>query len=253
MSKHLFFLYLICLFAIFYFIFSIKTSAQTATSTSTMKSEDYMIRMPNFNFASGSVTSDEYKLGFTGGENAIGLSESDGYRLRAGFWYIKSIIPFGFSLTPTSINFGTLTAGTPVTDNIVLTVSSGGAGGYRVTVQENKPLTSGSGNTIPDTTCDNGDCTESSATTWNQSSTYGFGYTLFGNDVPTPFPTGSPAGNLFKQFSDRTLNETPETVMVSSPVGKNRSSTMTLKVNVSGTQAAGSYQNILTFIATPGF
>jgi len=62
--------------------------AQIATSTSTMKSEDYMIHMPNFNFASGNITSEEYRLGFTGGENAIGLSNSDDYRLRAGFSFL---------------------------------------------------------------------------------------------------------------------------------------------------------------------
>lgn len=218
-----------------------------------MNSTDYKIQMPNLNFSSGNVSSTDYKLGFTGGETGVGLYSSTGYKVRAGFWYIKSIIPFGFSISPTSVDLGTLIAGTPRTQAITLTVSAGGAGGYQVTTQENKPLTSGAGNTIPDTTCDAGGCTESTATTWSLDTTYGFGYTMHKDDVPTPFPTGTLAGNQYKQFANQSLNEIAEPVMLSSAVGKNRSATMTMKVNIAGTQAAGSYQNIITFIATPGY
>ena len=219
-----------------------------------MASENFEIQMPNLNYASGTgLSSTGYKLGFTGGELGVGPYSSTGYRVNAGFWYIKSIIPFGFSVTPLAIDFGTLTASSPITKTITLTVSAGGAGGYQVTAQENKPLTSGAGSTIPDTTCDDGSCTESLAATWSKSSTYGFGYTLTGNDVPLPFPSVGPAGNKYKQFANLTLNEVLEPVMSSRVVGKNRSATMTTKINVAGTQPAGSYQNIITFIATPTY
>lgn len=224
-----------------------------STANATMLSPDYKIQMPNLNFSSGAMSGSGNKLGFTGGETTPALYSSIGYKVRAGFWYIKSIIPFAFSISPTTIDFGTLTSNTPVTDSITLTVSAGGAGGYQVTAQESRPLTSPAGNTIPDTTCDDGNCTETTASTWIQNTTYGFGYTLFGNDVPTPFPTTSPAGNQYKQFSNRLFNETPEPVMSSSQVGKNRSATVTLKVNISGIQAAGTYQNQIIFVATPTY
>jgi len=229
----------------------LKLTAKTATAA--MTSPDYKLQMPNLNFAAGSATSPNFKLGFTAGQTSPGVYTSTGYKVRAGFWYIKSIIPFAFSVSPTLIDFGTLTAGSPKTDTITLTVSAGGAGGYQVTAQENNPLTSSANNTIPDTTCDNGSCDEHNASTWSQNTTYGFGYTMYGNDVPTPFPTAAPAGNQYKQFSDKSLNETPEPVMLSSVVGKNRSATMTLKINISGTQAAGNYQNVIIFVATPTY
>lgn len=234
-------------FTIYYFLFAISATAQT------MSSPNYKLKMPNLNFSSGAATSLDYKLGFTAGQTSPGIYTSIGYKVKAGFWYIKSIIPFTFTVSPTLIDFGVLTAGSPKTDTITLTVSAGGAGGYQVTVQEDKPLTSSAGNTIPDTTCDNGNCDEHIAGTWSQNSTYGFGYTMYGNDVPTPFPSIPPAGNQYKQFPDKSLNETPEPVMFSSMVGKNRSSTMTLKINISGTQAAGIYQNVLIFVATPTY
>jgi len=227
--------------------------AAKAAVAQTMDSTNYKIRMPNLNFSSGSPTSTDYKLGFTAGQTSPGLYSSTGYKVRAGFWYIKSIIPFSFSVSPTTIDFETLTAGSPTTQTITLTVWAGGAGGYQVTAQENKPLTSGSNNTIADTTCDDGDCDEHTAKTWSEATTYGFGYTMYGNDVPTPFPTAAPAGNQYKQLTDISLNETPEPVMSSNKVGKNRSATVNLKVNISGTQAAGTYQNVLTFIATPSY
>lgn len=239
-------------FCLIIFIFSLLTFNLRPVQAA-MTSTDYQIDMPNFNFVSGNATSANYKMGFTGGETGVGPYSSTGYRVKAGFWYIKSIIPFAFSLTPTSIDFGVLAAGSPKTDTVTLTVSAGGAGGYQVTAQETRPITSSSGTTIPDTTCDNGNCSESSAQTWSQTTTYGFGYTTFGNDVPTPFPTAGPAGNQFKQFSNMLLGENPEPVMVSSAVGKNRSSTVTLKINISGTQAAGIYQNQLVFVATPTY
>ncbi len=218
-----------------------------------MESNQFKIQMPNLNFSSGSPSSTNFKLGFTAGQTGPGVYTSTGFIVRAGFWYLKTIIPFSFSVSPTTIDFGTLTANNPVTQTITLTVSAGGAGGYEVTAQENKPLTSSASNTIPDTTCDASDCDEANAATWSQDTTYGFGYTMHGNDVPTPFPTAGPAGNLYKQFADRSLNEIPEAVMSSGQVGRSRSSTTTLKVNISGTQSAGTYQNIITFIATPRY
>jgi len=41
--------------------------------------------------------------------------------------------------------------------------------------------------------------------------------------------------------------------MSSTDVGKSRQSTVTYKVNVSTIQAAGTYENIITFVCTPFF
>lgn len=171
----------------------------------------------------------------------------------SGFQYIHSIIPFSFAISPIAIPFGPLTPGIPKTVTQTLTVSAGGAGGYQVTARENNPLKILSSTpTIPDTTCDVS-CDETTAGVWSEATTYGFGYTMHGNDVPSPFPTAAPAGSDYKQFADTSKSEPAEIVMSSVKVGRSRVSTVTYKVNISSLQEAGQYQNIIYYTAIPGY
>ncbi len=226
----------------------------TTNARANMKSSDYELQMPNLNFSSGNVSSTNYQLGFTGGQLAPGEYSRAGFKVLAGFWYIKTIIPFTFSISNQLIDFGVLSAGIPKTATTDLTVSAGGAGGYQVTAEENNQLMVPTTEAIiADTTGDNGDISESNAGTWAQNTTYGFGYTLYGDDVPSPFPTAAPIGNQFKQFADRSKGETPQVIMSSLQVGKNRTATVTYKVNVSASQAAGRYHNVIMYIATPTY
>jgi len=220
-----------------------------------MRSSDYELQMSNLNFSAGvGLSSGDYKLGFTGGQNMPGPYTSTGFKVLAGFWYLKTIIPFTFSISNQVIDFGSLNTGIGQTASTILTVSAGGAGGYQVTGQENHELLVDSlGAILPDTTGDNGDITESNAGAWAQNTTYGFGYTMYGNDVPTPFPTAAPAGNDYKQFADISKNESPQVIMSSVNVGKNRTATLTYKINISASQISGRYHNVITYIATPGY
>ena len=219
-----------------------------------MKSDDYILQMPNLNFTSGSVSSDAYKMGFTGGQTAPGEYTSAGFKVLSGFWYLKTIVPFSFTVSNQLIDFGSLSPGVPKYETTLLTVSAGGAGGYQVTVQENHPLTvSSTGYSIPDTTGDNGDITEKNAGSWTQNTTYGFGYTVYGSDVVSPFPTTTPAGTQYKQFADISKNEEPQVIMSSSRIVKAHSATVTYKVNISANQPAGRYHNVIMYIATPTY
>jgi len=214
-----------------------------------MTSDSYQIDWPNLNMGAGVPSSGNYGLGVTTGQIAPGLYSSTGYKVRAGFQYIHSIIPFVFKINKIAVDFNSLTVGTPSTDTIDLEVDCGGAGGYAVTAQENNPLTSTAASTIADTTCDAGDpCDESDAGTWASNTTYGFGYSMSGTDVPNEF-----SGGKYKQYADISGAETPQAVMTGTNVGIGKTSTMTLKINVSGIQAAGVYENIITFIATPTY
>jgi len=220
----------------------------SALAVHPLSSDSYQIDWPNLNMGAGVPSSGNYGLGVTTGQISPGLY-SNGYKVRAGFQYIHSIIPFTFTIDKISVDFGSLTVGTPSTDTIDLEITCGSAGGYSVTTQENNPLTSTAASTIPDTTCDPGDtCDESDAGTWTLDTTYGFGYSMSGTDVPSEF-----SGGKYKQYADMSQSETPQAVMSGTNVGVGKTSTMTLKVNVSGTQAAGIYENILTFIATPTY
>lgn len=241
-------------FWLVFLIFAVGNLLLSRNLWANMKSEDFEVQMPNLNFSSGNVSSTDYKLGYTGGQTAPGEYSRAGFKVLAGFWYLKTIIPFTFSVSNQIVDFGTLSTGVGQTATTVLTVSAGGAGGYQVTAQENHQLrVYSTGAMIPDTTGDSGDITQSNAGLWAENTTYGFGYTLYGDDVPTPFPTAAPAGNQYKQFSDTSKVESPEVVMSSAVVGKNRTATVTYKINISASQIAGRYQNVIMYIATPTY
>lgn len=232
----------ILLFA-FYFL-PPKTHAQAV-----VESPNYKIQMPNFNSGAGIPSSSNYKLDTTIGQTAPGLYSSAGYLVRSGFQYIHSIIPFSFSMSNFLINFGTLVPGTPSTLTSTLTVSAGGAGGYKVITRENNYLSSAGGNTIPDTTCDAGSCTQAVAKVWSLPTTYGFGYNMYGDDVPADFTDNT----YFRHFANASQGQTDQIVMSSANVGRERTATITYKVNISGVQPAGTYQNVILFTAIPSF
>lgn len=214
-----------------------------------IESPNYRIVFPNFNSGAGIPSSDNYYLNTTIGQTAAGLFSSSGYRVKSGFQYINSIIPFSFSVSDIQINFGTLTPDTPSTDTSTLVVSAGGAGGYSVKVSENHPLqTSDAAETIIDTLCDT-TCSETAAGVWTSTTKYGFGFNMSGDDVATDFTNST----YFRQFADRSNAESAASIMSSVNVGRERTATITYKVNVSDIQPAGTYQNIITFTAIPSY
>lgn len=225
--------------------------AQTINAQSKMSNNDYIIRMGNLNMSSGNVAGSGFKLGFTAGQTSPGLYSGSNYKVRAGFQYIHSIIPFAFSISSLFVDFGPLTPGAPVTRNNVLTVSNGSAYGYSVIASENHPLRSNpSGIDIFDTTCDDGSCTESVSAAWTNVLTYGFGYrcdNLSGTDCASGFASA----DNYKQFASSESAELAQAVMQGTNVGRNKQAQVTYKVNVSSAQAEGFYENAINFIAIP--
>ncbi|MCG2692260.1 hypothetical protein L6272_05545 [Microgenomates group bacterium] len=223
----------------------------SAWAVARMESDSYKLKFPNLNMTSGSKSSDNYNILDTVGQTAPGEYASSGFYVKAGFPYIKTIIPFSFTISDLSIDFGTLTPNvfpSPPPTN-TLTVSFGGAGGYAVTANENHPLQlQGTATNIPDTNCDTS-CSETTAAVWTNTAKYGFGYNMSGNDIPVAFINST----YYKQFADKSALETSQIVMSSNNVGKNRVATVTYKVNVSATQSAGNYANSLMFLATPTY
>jgi len=213
-----------------------------------MQSDSYKILFGNFNITSGTKTSSSYTLTDTVGQTAAGEFNSTGYTVKAGFQYIYTLYDFSFSISDITIDFDTLTPGTPKTATNILTISAPGTG-YSITTLENHPLQTANNDQISDTTCDDSSCSESSASPWTLATTYGFGFNISGNDVPLDFVDTT----YFRQFADDSSGETPQVIMSSTQAGQNRTATVTYKVNIAGNQTAGDYSNYLTFIATPSY
>lgn len=232
--------------------FALLTFNLSEAKALTMSNSNYILQWGNLNTAAGTPTSADYKLGVTVGQIAPGLFSGDNYKVRSGFQYIHSIIKFRFSITETLVDFGVIEPGTPVLRTHSLIVSNGSAYGYSVYATESAQLRVPSlGAIIPDTTCDNGSCTESTSAEWSSALTYGFGYRCdneTGTDCASGFST-----DFYKQFADSSLNETGQAVMTGTNVGKNKRVRITYKVNISNVQPAGLYHNIVTYVATPTF
>lgn len=216
----------------------------------TMQSNSYQIQFGNFNMTSGTKSSSSYNLTDTVGQTAAGQFTGDGYLVKSGFQYIYPFGEFSFSLSKLTIDFGEITPGTFKTATHQVDVSVIGAGGYSVTVFENHPLRLQSGtSTIPDTTCDNGLCTEETAESWTNPANVGFGFNASGDDVVADFVSA----NYFRQFADLASAELPQTIMAANSVQSNRTATITYKVTPSGDQPAGLYETQVVFSAIPTY
>ncbi|HUD09180.1 MAG TPA: hypothetical protein VMR77_00010 [Patescibacteria group bacterium] len=238
----------ICLFAyllIFAFI------AQQALAQ-TMSNAEYIIQMGNLNSISGKPTGSGFALSFTSGQTGNGLYSGTNFKVRAGFQYISSIIPFRFSITNTFIDFGIVSPTSPVLRTSLLTVSNGSAFGYQVTASQNHNLRANNyGNEIPPTACgDSGpSCDPNTAGPWTGILTYGFGYRCdnqSGTDCDTQFSDST----FYKPFA---ASPSAVAVMSGITVGRNKVSQITYKLNISGAQPAGLYTNVINYIATPTF
>ena len=158
--------------------------------------------------------------------------------------------------TATAVNFGSLslTGFNDLAQSLSCVTNS--ASGYVVTTYSSGALTeigSTSPSTIPDTDCDNEDCTISSATIWNtETSDSGFGYSLANVDANTiafehdntawsakPFPTTSATAE--ELFSNPSTPTTTEDIYIC------------YRIAISTVQRAGEYENGITYTATATF
>lgn len=216
-----------------------------------MSNDGYRIHFGNLNMAGGVGTNSQYKLGVTVGQIAPGRYTGTNYIARIGFQYITSRKPFTFAISSLFIDFGPLAPGTPVTRTNELTVTKGSTYKYQVLASENHPLRIEANSIdIPDTTCDNGTCSETTPSPWTSVLTYGFGYrcdNLTGDDCNSSFTTATNYG----QFANEQSAETAQAIMQSNSNGKIRKAQITYKANISAAQSAGEYKNMITFIAVP--
>lgn len=215
-----------------------------------MESDSFVVQFGNFNSGSGEQDSTSYNLTQTLGQIAPGPYSSATKFLGSGFQYIYTINYFRFAISKLYVNFEELQAGTHKTDSNVLSIDTKGAGGYIVYAYETHPLMhSNNTDVIPDTTCNAGTCTQTTAQPWTNQAIPGFGFNIAGADVPTDFTNTT----YFRQFADKSNSEAMQIVMSSPSIAFRDFATVTYKAGVSASQAAGNYRTEIIYIAVPGF
>lgn len=160
--------------------------------------------------------------------------------------------PFGIEISNNFIDFGIISATIPLYRSFKMSVS-GGDNGFIVYGYQNNPLWhSGSKTFIPDTTCDNGYCSEVSSALWENTLTYGLGYRcnkIYGNLCPIDFEND----NYYKQLADTSKKEYMQKIISQNAGNLKTSAEVILKLNTSKQQTPGNYNNKITFIAVPGY
>lgn len=158
--------------------------------------------------------------------------------------------------TATSVPFGAMTLNSFKTLAQDLTVSTNASSGYAVTAAENDELGLGGATTpfIPDTSCDSGPCTISSAQDWNTATNNGFGYSLENVDAAIiPFEYDTAGTFDARPFANLVDGDTPTTIFNSTAVANAENAYVCYRLSVGATQAAGDYENQITYTATGTF
>lgn len=219
-------------------------------SADNLDSATFHIEMGTVNITGGSKSSASYTLNDTVGQTAQGEFNSSGYTMKAGFQYVSSPIPFTFTISDIDLDYGTLIPGTPSTLTNIIGITTGSSNGYAVKVIEDHSLKLISGSdTIADTSCDLASpCTITDATAWTDNGRFGFGYNVNSTDADPEFVNST----YFRPFPIQGTDQ-PSLVMSKNTPAATASGTITYKINISGSQAAGTYQNGIQYIAIPAF
>lgn len=235
-------------------LFGISVSTITGqVQAERLESDSFVIQFGNFNMTAGEKSSASYNVTDTVGQTfagPFGQYGSSDYFLGAGFQYIYQIGTFAFSISDLDIPLGSLTPGVHSTGNNILTISTKGAGGFSVYAYQVNPLRHTSGTPdIPNTTCDSGTCTISTAGVWIDQSIPGFGFNADGTTAQSDFIDTT----YFRPFANDEVAEQMQPVMSSPNVANDETVTITYKAGISSLQAAGDYETSIIYVAVPGY
>ena len=214
--------------------------------------DNWSIQVDDVNLNSDTPTTSNQKNQLTKNADEELTDQGTNYKIKTGFDNSKSQSTISLSISNNIIDFGILSP----TNNIYRTSSidfKTGKDNYGILIASlDHPLrTSDSNTSIPDSTCDNGSCSETTAAPWTNTLTYGFGYrcdNIKSSNCATDFKNP----DYYKQFSDSSKNEKPEIISTSN-TAQNQELQITYKINLAKTQPAGPYSNNITYILAPGY
>ena len=176
------------------------------------------------------------------------IYSGENYQIITGFENIQNSDFFSFSVLSNLVDYGPLTPTNPVFRTTGLIISRGSSWGYSVFSFEDHELSDPNNNFIPDTTCDNGACSETVSAEWSGNLSFGFGYRCENLDNSGCIEDFSQA-DYFKQFANDSKSEPSQPILNS--FSPNKKAKIKYKVNISGNQNKSNYSNSITLIAVP--
>lgn len=170
--------------------------------------------------------------------------------------------------TATAVPLGELSIASFTDAAQTLTVSTNATNGYAVTALGSDQLgldgvtctgDSTASNCIPDSVGDNTAMSHTAADEWNTTAVKGFGYSIDNDDAASAvFEYSTVADNCTgtycsKQFADSEDSQVPQQIFSSSTVADSENVDVCYRAVISNTQAAGFYENYVTYTATATF
>lgn len=222
----------------------------------------------NFRFQvnAQSMKNDEYNITIENNLNLIeaknikinkeelkaGIYQEKDYILQIGYHSSKNTNPFTFEIDNNLIQYGPLIPGEPILRSNLLTINSDNYS-YSILAQQNHQLSDQEKNLlIPDTTCDNGICSEKEAFEWSNPLTYGFGFRCEAKSK-SGCETDFEKPQSFRQFANYEKGELPIPIINQDQLNTTQTHRIIYKTNVSLLQEKGIYQNTIKYIAIPNF
>lgn len=173
------------------------------------------------------------------------------YTVTYGFDGIPINKYFALKNSNSEVSFGAITPGEALERSITLEIIPGSSKGFQLFMLENHALQdSQKKSSIPDTTCDKGNCTNTLTDVWESPLTYGFGFRCYGNN--SSCSQSFDQEHFYRRVPSLDIGDTPQ--IFASQTGSYLSQLkVNYKVNVSGSQPQGIYQNKILLLATPLF
>lgn len=159
---------------------------------------------------------------------------------------------FALKNSNSKISFDTITPGEALERTTTLDIIPGSSGGFQLFTVEDKALTDKDKKiSIPDTTCDNGNCTNTLTDTWNSPLTYGFGFRCDDKNADTCSDAFS-ENTSYRKIPNIELGDTAQVFADKTGIAPAQIK-ITYKINVSGSQPQGVYKNNVLLLASPLF
>ncbi|HVF69291.1 MAG TPA: hypothetical protein VNA13_01865 [Xanthomonadales bacterium] len=241
--RSIYLLFLICIFAFSFLIFNLGNAVAQNSS-----SQNYNLEINDIDTSPDKLDNPQPIIPVF--EKPLTPVET----LPGGIKNISQTAPILFSVSSEIIDFGTLSPGNPVTRNTILSVLSNSVG-YQILSFEDHPLIGPDNQTIADTTCDNGSCSEREGALWVNQLTYGLGFRCDSKIDFLCLSAGAKDGaeDNYRQFADLSKQEAPQSLISGVKSEKTKDAQITFKLNTSGNQKTGSYANTVTFILVPNY